>query len=615
VPVVGIPLDDLQGGLGEPVPADELENELHRFGCSVEGWARLNRFRCPRCHALIEAAEHEPAPSSCDQCGAELRGSGLALEAESQVDVLRMELLAVRPDLFDPPGLARAMRGFRGLETGAPRYRLREGSYSVDVDPDLAGPDVVRPRIVVAVVRGVTLDDARLRSLMKLQENVHWALGRDRRQASIGVYDLSRVRGERLRYRAVGPDEVHFVPLGYDVDDPASALTPAEVLDTHPKGVAFARLLAGCIRYPLFEDGEGQVLSMPPIINSEATRVTGESRNLLIDVTGIEDRKIERALNIVVTSLLEACPAAEAESVEIRHAGEPPRRTPDFTPQRMTLDAARAARLIGIEASAEEVAELLRRMRCDARTAGQTIEVEIPAWRADVMHERDLVEDIAIAYGYDRLPEVHLTSATYGRPNPREVRAGQVRQVLAGMGCVEVMTLALTSEEATYRRTGLDDEDRHVVLERPISVDQTMLRVSLIPGLMETLALNLGHPYPQSIFEVGPVVLADPASPTGTREEQRAGIALAGDGLGYADARSLLDALLGACGTGLGEGIELRGSELALFLGGRGAELVASGSVAGRLGEVHPDVLERYRIVHPVVVMEVALDHEGLRSG
>jgi phenylalanyl-tRNA synthetase beta chain len=615
VPVVGIPLDDLQRGLGKPVPADELENELHRFGCSVEGWARLNRFRCPRCAALIEAPEHEPAPAACDQCGTELRGGGLSLEPESQVDVIRMELLAVRPDLFDPPGLARAMRGFLGLEAGAPSYPVTKGALSVEVDPDLAGPDVVRPRIVAAVVRGVTLDDERLRSLMKLQENVHWALGRDRKQASIGVYDLSRVSGKRLRYRAAAPDGARFVPLGHDLDDPAALMTPAEVLDKHPKGVAFARLLAGCTRYPLFEDEDGQVLSMPPIINSEATRVTGDSRDLLIDVTGLEDRKIERALNIVVTSLLEACPGAGVETVEIRHAAASPRPTPDLTPQRMRLDPARAARLIGVDASPEEVAELLRRMRCDARLAGEALDVSVPAWRADVMHEHDLVEDIAIAYGYDRLPEVGLASATYGEPNPEETRAGQVRKVLLGMGCTEVMTLALTSEEATYARTGLPDEDRHVVLERPISVEQTMLRVSLLPGLMETLALNLGHPYPQSIFEVGPTVLADEGSPTGTREELRAAVALAGDGLGYADARSLVDALLGACGVPVGDGIELQPSGIPLFLPGRGAEIVAGGSTAGRLGEVHPEVLERYRIVHPVVVAEVVLDHGGLRSG
>jgi phenylalanyl-tRNA synthetase beta chain len=615
VPVVGIPLDDLQRGLSETIPADELENELHRFGCSVEGWARLNRYRCPCCTALIEAAEHEPPPASCDQCGADLRAAEAPLEPEGQVEVLRMELLAVRPDLFDPPGLARAMRGFRGTETGAPRYELDEGSYAVEVDPALAGPDVIRPRIAVAVVRGVDLDDARLRSLMKLQENVHWALGRDRKLASIGVYDLDRVRGKTLRYRAVGPDELRFVPLGFDAGRPEAEMTPAEVLTRHPKGVGFARLVEGFTRYPLFEDEQGQVLSMPPIINSEATRVTRDSRELLIDVTGLEDRKIDKALNIVVTSLLEACPGARAESVEIRHGDENPRRTPWLEPEELTIDGPETARLIGIDASAERVGEMLGRMRHDAIVEGERVRVRIPAWRADVMHARDLVEDVAIAYGYDRMPEVLLTSATYGEPSPREILSEKVRGVLRGLGCVEVMTLALTSEEATYARTGIPDEDRHVRLERPISVDQTMLRVSLLPGLMDTLAVNLGHPYPQSIFEVGSVVHAETRSATGTRERLHAAVALAGDGIGYADVRSLTDTLLNACGVPLDAAARFEPDDAPLFLPGRGARLVAAEAPAGRLGEVHPAVLERYRIVHPVVVAELVLDHEGWRSG
>jgi phenylalanyl-tRNA synthetase beta chain len=615
VPVVGVPLDDLQRGLAETIPADELENELHRFGCSVEGWARLNRYRCPRCGALLEAAEHEPEPASCDQCGADLRAAEAPVELEGQVEVLRMELLAVRPDLFDPAGLARAMRGFRGTEVGAPGYELEPGRYAIDVDPALAGPEVVRPRIAAAVVRGAELDDARLRSLMKLQENVHWALGRDRKLASIGVYDLSTVQGSTLRYRAVGPDDLRFVPLGYEAGEPGAEMTPAEVLTRHPKGVGFARLLEGFTRYPLFEDEQGQVLSMPPIINSEATRLTRESRDLLIDVTGLEDRKIDKALNIVVTSLLEGCPGARAESVEIRHADESPRQTPALGPEELTIDGRETAKLIGVDVSPERVGELLGRMRHDAVAEGDRVRVRVPAWRADVMHVRDLVEDVAIAYGYDRMPQVPLTSATYGEPSEREALSERVRGVLRGLGCVEVMTLALTSEEATYVRTGLPDEDRHVRLERPISVDQTMLRVSVLPGLMETLAVNLGHPYPQSIFEVGSIVHADRRSATGTRERLHAGVALAGDGIGYADIRSLTDALLSACGVCVEDVVGFEPDQAPLFLPGRGARLVAAGRPAGRLGEVHPAVLERYRIVHPVVVAEVVLDHEGWRSG
>ncbi len=609
MPILGIALDELYQHLGTTLPAERLEEELHRFGCSVEGWAELGRWRCPRCGAVSESPEAGVPPVACDGCGADLRECDPPARDLGTVRVLKMELLAVRPDLFDPPGLARALRGFLGLEEGAPAYPVEKGDWRVEVDPALAGPEVVRPRIAAATVHDVDIDEARLRSLMKLQENVHWALGRDRKLASIGVYDLRHVSGPRLRYRAVPPDGVRFVPLGFDPADPGAALTPAEILERHPKGKAFARLLAGARRVPLLEDADGGVLSMPPIINSENTRVTTKTREVLVDVTGLEDRHVERALNIVVTSLLEASPGAFARTVEIHYATGI-RRTPDLAPQEVHLCPVETGRLIGVEWSGEEVARLLRRMRHDAEAREDHVRVLVPAWRADILHPRDLMEDVAIAHGYDRMPEVSLATATWGGPLPREELAAATRAALAGLGMLEVMTLALTSEEATYRRAGLPDRDRHVRLENPISVEQTMLRVSLVPGLLETLALNLGHPYPQRIFEVGMVTLLDEEAETGAREHLRAAFALAGDGTGYADVRAAVDALLRELGVPAGAA-EFRPLELPLFLAGRGAEVLVGGRPAGFLGEVHPAVLEGHRIVHPVAVAELFPEEVG----
>lgn len=608
MPVVAIPLNELFGFLGRELPAEQLENELHRFGCSVEGWATARRWRCPSCAALSESGEGEELPPPvCDGCGADLRSSDRPAEPAGEVQVLRMELLAVRPDLFDPAGLARALRGFLGFESGAPHYRLERGDFHVDVDPALAGPAVVRPRIVAATVHGLTLDDAKLRSLMKLQENVHWALGRDRKLASIGVYDLATLSGPALSYRAVGRTDLRFVPLGFDPADPAAALTPAEILARHPKGQAFAWLLEKATRVPLLADAKGAVLSMPPIINSEATRVTTATTEVLIDVTGLEDRHIDRALNIVVTSLLESCPGASARTVEIRYQAEK-RSTPDLAPQEVLLDPAVASRLVGVDWSRSAVAALLGRMRHDVREEGERLRVFVPAWRADILHPRDLFEDVAIAHGYDNLPHAELTSATFGLPHPREERAGQGRRALIGQGFLEVMTLALTSEEATFGHCALADTGLAVKIENPVSSEQTMARSSLLPGLMETLAVNLGHSYPQRIFEVGLVALVDPTAETRSAERLLAGLALAGDGEGYATVRSAVEALALDLNLGAGEPLTFRPAQLPIFLPGRGAELFAGERRIGFLGEVHPQVLERFRIIHPVAMAELRLD-------
>ncbi len=603
MPVVGVPLDEFFACLGTTLPSDQLVDELHRFGCSVEGRVVVVRYRCTACAALSESPKGEPPPAQCDRCGADLRAQNPA--PQGTVETLRMELLAVRPDVFDPAGLARAMKGFLGLASGAPRYAVQPSDWHVDVDAALAGPEVRRPRIACAIVEGVQFSEASLRSLMKLQENVHWALGRDRKLASVGVYDLATVKGPRLRYRAAGWDELSFVPLGFDGSDPGNALTPEQILARHPKGKAFAWLLesAGCV--PLLQDAAEGVLAMIPIINSERTRVTRESRDLFLDCTGLDDRQVDRALAIVVTSLLESSPGATVRSVTIDYpAGS--RVTPDFTPQRVSVDAQAAARLIGIAATATEIVELLKRMRHDAHADGDRIDVDVAPFRSDIMHERDLVEDIAIAYGYDNIPNVLVTAATFGAPHPREQLATRARTALIGLGVTEVITLPLTNETAAFERTGLLDDRKHVTLAHPISVDQTMVRVSTLPGLMETLALNLGHPYPQRIFEVGLCAQLDESVESGASEFLVASAALAGDGLGYADIRALTEALLRELLAGTAT-IEWRRSTSALFVPGRGAELWIDDIFRGRLGEIHPAALEHHRIIHPVAALELRL--------
>lgn len=605
MPVLGIPLDDLFSYLKCTMQPERLENELHRFGCSVEGWAAVARWRCRACAALSESPDDQAPPLVCESCGADFRVPGHEPEPGGLVNVLRMELLAVRPDLFDPPGLARALRGFLGQEEGAPRYALNPGDWDVEVIPGLEG---IRPRIVAAIVHDLKLDEVRLRSLMKLQENVHWALGRDRKLAAIGVHDLQAITGPHLRYRAVARDGARFVPLGFSPEDPASLLDPQGVFDQHPKGKAFAWLLERHAQVPLLEDQRGVVLSLPPIINGEATRVTTKTTDVLIDVTGLADRQIDRALNIVVTSLLESCPGAHARSLRVRYQDEE-RMTPDFSPQKVIVDAGDAGRLIGVPWSPQDLAGLLRRMRHDAEVEGDQVRVSVAAWRADILHPRDLVEDAAIAYGYDRLPEVKTTAATFGRPHPREECAARARAALAGLGALEVMTLALTSEEATFHRCGVPGSGKQVRIQNPISTEQTMARVSVIPGLLETLAVNLGHPYPQRVFEVGVVTELDDRSATGTKERLVAGIALAGDGMGYADIRAAVESLLREMAmTGLGKTVQFRPLEAHLFLPGRGAEVLVAGRTAGILGEVHPTVLGAHRLIHPVVLAEIDLN-------
>jgi phenylalanyl-tRNA synthetase beta chain len=598
--------------LGEPrLDAASLVGLLQRLGCDVDGYEHAEQLRCRRCGAVHETGPGGQRPTSCEGCGQDFRSAPELLVAAGAVEVVRIELLPVRPDMLDPGGLARALRLFLGRAGGPPEYAAAAPRLAVDVDAGMADRASYRPFIACAVVRDIPLTDELIPVVMKLQENLHWAMGRDRKLASIGVYDLGTLEGDLFRFRPVGPEEIRFVPLMCDPGDPASNMTPRQVLERHPKGTAYAHLLAHLARYPLLEDGRGRVLSMPPIINSEATKVSARTRDLFIDVTGLSERLVHRTLVVTVTSLLELVPEARLEQVRVVY---PDREvvTPDLTPDYHVLDARRAARLIGVDINAAGVTRLLTMMGHRVRQReGDVLHVEVPAYRNDVLHEVDLIEDVAMAYGYDSVTPTLVEALTLGQPRAIEEQSQVVRHVLTGLGMTEVVTLPLTSPQASFDALGLARTDDFVSIANPVSFDQTMLRTSLLPGVLSVLAGNIHHELPQRVFEVGDVTVLDPARETGARECRRAAIALIGVRTGLSDGWSVADAVVRELGWELVVSAADQ-DRRDLWIPGRASVLrVRDGdgdTVAGVMGEVHPAVLERLGLRAAAVLIELDLD-------
>ena len=338
MPIIDMPVDMLlshitSGDDAPDVTVEDLLEILPRMGCEVEEVAETQQYICRICGKIYDRTEAQGPPLNCSNCGADFRQSPAELDDLGPNTVIRLDMLAVRPDIFDPGGMARYVRGFLGVETGLPEYVLTAARLKVKVDPALSNEDSLRPYIACAVVRNVQLDNSTIKMVMNLQEDLHWALGRDRKLASIGVYDLDTLTGEEYHYDAVDPDGLKFVPLGYSPEEPDSLLTPREILQQHKTGQAYAHLLEPLKKYPLLRDSQGTVLSMPPIINSESTRVTMRTQQFFIDVTGLSQRTVDRALNIVVTSLKEIMSQIQVECVMIE-SPDGVRITPDLSPGR-----------------------------------------------------------------------------------------------------------------------------------------------------------------------------------------------------------------------------------------------------------------------------------------
>jgi phenylalanyl-tRNA synthetase beta chain len=497
------------------------------------------------------------------------------------------------------------LRGYLGIETGLPHYQLRDSGYTVRVEPGLEG---IRPHIVGCVARHLTMDDEMVKTVMKMQENLHWALGRDRRRASIGVYDLDTVKPDFV-YRPVEPDGVRFKPL-FGMPSGEQPVTPREILERHPKGMAYKHLLEKHDKYPLLEDAQGRVLSLPPIINSDETRVTTETRNIFIDVTGPDKHAIVKTLAVIAAGLSDS--GAKLAQVRVVYPSGQVEVTPDLSPRAVTLEPAAAQRVLGVELEAAQIAALLAKLRYGAKVEAGKVSLAIPAYRADIMHEYDIIEDVAIGHGYENIKPCLVPTMTVGSHQLPEELSETCRRAMTGLGFLEVMTLVLTNEREHYVLLRQPVPASRAQVANPVSVEQSILREHLLTGLLSTFRVNVTREMPQSIFEVGDCFELDQVAETGIRTLRRLGAGVAGPRAGFAEARAALEALAREVGV-VSEFLPLESPE---FIPGRAAQVVVrqgGGERAwGRVGEIHPETLQGFGITQPVSVFEVDL---GLIGG
>jgi len=592
MPIVAIAVDRLNQLIGRSFPMEYLVKELEQLGCDVEDTAELTLFACPVCNTPNEKLDREDAPKRCDFCGHEQESPFMSLRSET---VIRLDLLADRPDLFDAGGMARALKGHLGIESGLPDFSTTRGEWQIEIDQATKQTNSYRPYIACAVVKLPPLDQTTLKEVMKLQENLHWGIGRDRKLASIGVYDLDTIHFP-LRYTTVDPDHFSFIPLGM----PGQQMTPRQILETHPKGIAYAHLLNPLKRYPLLIDSQNQVLSMPPIINSDETKCTIGSERLFIDVTGLTIAAVTHSLTTLMAALTVL--GGQIEQVAIIDEEEK-RLTPDMTPKKIQISFNEACKWLGLPFSEEEFLLTLRKMRFDIEpTEKDMYQVSYPTYRTDIRHEVDIFEDLAIGYGYERFAPQLIPTMTVGQERPEELISIQARMVMTGLGFTEIMSLNLQSAERHFEKLLIPETGRHVVVSNPKTIEQKVLRTHLMTGLMETLSKNKRRPMPLRIFEIGNVVILDDETETGVNESRHIGALLMGPNIGYAEARATLDALLFE----LGYRGEYRQADHPSFIGGRLAEINTDKCLA-HAGEIHQQVLNNFGLIFPVAYLELRL--------
>ena len=511
-------------------------------------------------------------------------------------DILKLDIKDTnRPDLWSAEGIAREIAG-RVVKskraTGLPEYKVNKSRVVVRVDRKVSK---VRPLTVCAVVKGLNVTDDVLSQMIQLQEKVANSFGKNRREVAIGVYDLHKIKPP-IRYTTVKPDGIRFVPLEFD-----KALTPREILQLHPKGKEFGHLLAGQDEYPIFIDSADNVLSLPPIINSNYTgKVTHETKDLFIECSGFDFKFLLPALNVIVTALAER--GAKIQSVKIVYPDKT-MHTPDLTPKQAVVDVAYVNKLSGLNLTAKQMCRLLEQARYEAKLRNGRIKVWYPAYRQDIIHQRDIVEDIIVSYGYNRIEPEEPKLATVGAISEVERFSNKVAEIMIGLGMQEVLSYMMTNKENLFAKMNLSEQSIAEV-ENPVSANWCVFRNWLLPGLLEFLSHNLHVEYPQRVFEIGDVVLLDEKTETKTKNIRKLAAAISESKVSYENIASVVDALL----TNLGVSYALKPTKHPSFIDGRVAAVVIDGKDVGIIGEIHPLVLSNFGIEMPVVAFEIDIE-------
>ncbi|XP_029571537.1 phenylalanine--tRNA ligase beta subunit-like [Salmo trutta] len=532
-------------------------------------------------------------------------------EGASDVILYKIDVPANRYDLLCLEGLVRGLQVFK-QKMEAPRYRR--------VSPASGEPQrlviteetaAVRPHAVAAVLRNITFTQERYDSFIELQEKLHQNVCRKRTLVAIGTHDLDTISGP-FTYTAKPPGDIRFKPLNQAKEYTAQELMSLYKTDSHLRH--YLHIIEDKPVYPVIYDSNGIVLSMPPIINGDRSKISLNTKNVFIECTAIDLTKAKIVLDMMVTMFCEYC--EEPFTVEEAEVVYPDGRTclyPELAYRKETLSADFINRKVGISESTEHIAQLLTKMclRSEVTSDGKQIEVEIPPTRSDVIHACDIMEDAAMAYGFNNIPRTTPRTYTVANQLPLNNLSELLRQDLAAAGFTEALTFALCSQEDIADKLLKNiSETRACHISNPKTAEFQVARTTLLSGLLKTVAANRKMPLPLRLFEISDVVLKDETKDVGARNNRRLCAVYYNKSPGFEVIHGLMDRVMQLLEVkpGQGNGYHIQAADDSTFFPGRCAEIFARGKSIGRLGVLHPNVINRFELTMPCSALDIDIE-------
>jgi phenylalanyl-tRNA synthetase beta chain len=500
-------------------------------------------------------------------------------------DEIELEILPNRPDLYSLQGFVRAFSIFLGKNKNK-EYKIKKSDAKIIVDPIMKS---IRPYSMAIIVKGIKFTNENIKDIMQWQEKIHATIGRNRKKIALGYYVLDKIKFP-VKYTARPPKEIKFIPL--ETNEEMNGL---QILQSHPTGREYANQLENFDEFPVYYDSNKNVLSMPPIINSnDSGKITPGVSDVLIECSGTDLDTLKKAISLAACDLIEA--GGEAHRVEIIYGAK--KEFIDFEPEKLKLNTENVKKILGLDLKDEEIKKLLEKMGYNYNTKSK--EAEIPAWRTDIMHEVDLIEDIAIAYGYEKIVPEIPSIATTGEVSKTETIKRKIAEILLGLSILET---------SSYHMLTLDDV-KQFSLKDCVEVEDSKseyksLRPNLSIMLLKILKENVDVEYPQRIFELGKIFKKDDKEETGIKETEKLAIAIADTNANFTTMKQILDYLMRMLGKNYS--LENQSNEKT-FIEGRSAKIMLEGKEIGSFGEVSPQILSNLKIKMPVALLELDIE-------
>jgi len=512
----------------------------------------------------------------------------LGLDIESQDgDKIRIEYSPNRPDYSTDFGIALGLEGLLGIKKGIQKTNIKkQGKFEIKVDPSVSK---IRPFVTGVIARNGTIDDETIKQLMNMQEDLHFGIGRKRKKSSIGLHDLDRISFP-LNYTTSTRGH-SFVPLNSE-----SKHTIDQILSETEVGKNYGWILGDSKNVPIIVDSEGTTISFPPIINASVTAVTTKTKNVLVEVTSLDKDAAEDMLSVVVAILQ----MAGFEIIQLTISGGK-NSTPRLNSRKIQYDTRLTEQILGLNISTSAMASSLKKCRLDAIQKGTKIQCTIPRYRFDVFGPMDIVEEIALGYGIDNLTPKLSPSQKLGEKSLMTKKLEIVSKITVGFGFTEALNSSLTSKKILFDFLNRDSSQMISVIDSK-SQEHTILRDTILPGLIENLSKNIHESYPQKLFEVGTVF--SKAKPI--HEAINLAGVIAYKESNYSEMKSILQSIL-KTGFKIDSKTKTPKDDVTTFANGRHSDIFVGEKSVGIIGEINSDVLDNFKIRTSVVGFEIKL--------